>query len=135
MRVLRYVPVAGLFLFHVAAVMVSKQKMAELLEGDGVELARLAQPMWFFGQAVGRPPCYPTFATDDNGRQTQFAVLCRYPNVGCDCRKPDVEIGNEGPSFPVYFSFRQCNETDVRIAYNLFYEKDGFLPDGINGHP
>jgi hypothetical protein len=36
-----------------------------------------------------------------------------------------VPINNEGPRFPIYFTTKQCSETEVRVAYNLYYQKDG----------
>ncbi|KAK3937526.1 hypothetical protein QBC46DRAFT_392564 [Diplogelasinospora grovesii] len=114
---------------------VSDGDMTSLLNAGGVDLAIAASPMWFFGQALDHPPCYPTNATDASGGQTPSASLCDWPNTGCHCRNPGVGIGNPGPAFPVYYSYQKCNSTQVRVAYNLFYEKDGFNPDKIFGHP
>ncbi len=108
--------------------------MTSWLNAGGVDLAVAAAPMWFFGQALNKPPCYPTNATTASGAQTPSAGLCDWPNAGCNCRTPGVGIGNQGPAFPVYYSYQKCNATQVRIAYNLFYEKDGFVPQGVFGH-
>jgi hypothetical protein len=108
--------------------------MKQYLSSGGVNLAVAAAPMWFFGQAMKQPPCYPREAVDPSGKQTPSAALCAWPNAGCHCRNPGVGIGHAGPSFPVYFSFSKCTDTEVRVAYNLFYEKDGFQTAGINGH-
>ena len=51
--------------------------------------------------------------------------MSEYPDVGCGCRQPDVPINNPGPAFPIYYTFEQCNATEVRVVYNLFYQKDG----------
>jgi hypothetical protein len=118
-----------------AVTSVSDSAMTDLLNSGGVNLALAAAPMWFFGQAMNQPPCYPTSATDASGHQTPSAALCDWPNTGCNCRQPGVGIGNPGPSFPVYFSYEKCTSTEVRVAYNLFYQKDGFNPDGVFGHP
>ncbi len=90
--------------------------------------------MWFFGQAMNEPPCYPTAALDGSGNQMPSSSLCDYPNVGCGCRNPGVGIGNQGPSFPVYYSYQKCSASEVRVAYNLFYQKDGTKPSGLLGH-
>ncbi|KAK1763092.1 hypothetical protein QBC33DRAFT_459994 [Phialemonium atrogriseum] len=108
--------------------------MTGLLNAGGVDLALAAAPMWFFGQALNQPPCYPTSATDSSGGQTPAAGLCAWPNAGCGCRNPGVGIGNAGPSFPVYYSYQKCTDGEVRVAYNLFYQKDGFTPNGLFGH-
>jgi len=114
---------------------VDDKKMSAMLNASGTELALAAQPMWFFSQAMGFPSCYPTSATDVQGSQTPPVALCAYPDTGCGCRKPGVKLGHAGPRFPVYYSFKQCNETEVRVAYNLFYEKDGCSPENLRGHP
>ena len=112
---------------------VSDSRMNDLLNQGGVGLAMGAAPMFFFGQAMSKPPCYPTFAVN-NGQQAHKGKTCNWPNAGCDCRNPGVAIGNPGPSFPVYYTYGRCSGAEIRVAYNLFYEKDGFNPDGGNGH-
>nr|XP_036587773.1 uncharacterized protein CTRU02_02689 [Colletotrichum truncatum]KAF6798715.1 hypothetical protein CTRU02_02689 [Colletotrichum truncatum] len=108
-------------------------QMTTLLNEGGVGLAMAAQPMWFFGQAMNQPPCIPTWAISNN-QQTPGSDLCAWPNAGCNCRKPGVGIVNQAPEFPVYYSYNKCNDREVRVAYNLFYEKDGFTPSGVLGH-
>jgi hypothetical protein len=90
--------------------------------------------VFFFGQALYQPPCYPTWAFSgslsspdiyDAAHQTKPAPQCQYPDVGCKCRNPGVPIGNQSPEFPIYYSAKKCNATEVRVAYNLYYEKDG----------
>jgi hypothetical protein len=125
---------ATLFTAGHAVTPIPDSTMTSMINAGGVDLALAAAPMWFFGQALDEPPCYPTFATDSSGNQVPSSPLCDYPDTGCSCRNPGVAIANPGPSFPVYFSFRQCNSTEVRVAYNLFYQKDGFNPDGVFGH-
>ncbi|KAJ5641907.1 hypothetical protein N7490_005907 [Penicillium lividum] len=120
---------------HAAAVtQITDQDMTALLEAGGADLANLYAPLWFFAQAENHPPCYPTWAfggspntsdTYDAAHKTPAAAQCQYPNVGCNCRNPGIDTGNPGPAFPVYYTFQRCNETEVRVVYNLFYEKDG----------
>ena len=117
-----------------AVTSVSGDQMTSWLASDGVDLANAYAPIWFFGQSQNQPPCIPTWAfsgnpdtpdTFDEAHKTPPAPQCEYPNVGCNCRNPGVDIGNPAPPFPIYYSFKQCNESEVRVAYNLFYEKDG----------
>jgi hypothetical protein len=108
--------------------------MTDWLGRGGVQLALAAQPMFLMGQAVGYPPCMPTFATRD-GKQAVSSPLCAWPDSGCYCRNPGVPLGNPLPSFPVYFSYLRCGDAEVRVAYNLFYTTDGFVPNKIFGHP
>lgn len=77
---------------------------------------------------------YPTWAYDGTPTnpddyipqdRTPPEPRCVYPNVGCKCRQPGVPAGNPGPDFPVYYTVTRCSDTDVRVALNLFYEKDG----------
>lgn len=99
-----------------------------------VSLLIINYRVFFFGQALYRPPCYPTWAFSgsvsspdiyDSAHQTKPAPQCQYPDVGCKCRKPGVLKGNQGPPFPIYYTYKKCNDTEIRVAYNLYYEKDG----------
>jgi len=107
--------------------------MTDLFNQGGVGLAMRSAPIWFFSQALRHPPCYPTKSFQD-GRQTRPAAVCPWPDTGCNCRKPGVPTAHQGPDFPIYFTYKRCAADKVRIAYNLFYEKDGFSPDRGNGH-
>ncbi|KID78867.1 uncharacterized protein G6M90_00g025780 [Metarhizium brunneum] len=117
-----------------AATPIPDAEMEYLLNTAGIELAMKAQPMFLMGQAVGRAPCMPSWAIV-NGTQAAPSKLCAWPDSGCDCRNPGVPLGSPMPSFPVYFSYSRCGNAAVRIAYNLFYTKDGFIPNKIFGHP
>lgn len=128
-----------------AVTQISDDDMNNFLNSNSVGLATSYGPIWFFGQAMDQPPCYPTWAfggspstpdTYDDAHKTPAAAQCEYPNVGCNCRNPGVDIGNPGPAFPIYYTFGKCNDTDVRVVYNVFYEKDGAEVAGIvnTGH-
>ncbi|KAB8264581.1 hypothetical protein BDV32DRAFT_117245 [Aspergillus pseudonomiae] len=131
---------------HTAAItQITNDEMDLFLSQGGVELADRYAPMWFFGQALNQPPCYPTWAfggsptTNDVyniNHKTPAAAQCEYPDVGCGCRKPGVPINNAAPDFPIYYTFKRCNDNEVRVAYNLFYEKDGAKVIGVidTGH-
>lgn len=144
MHVLPILVAAAMASQAMAVTSISPGNMTNLLNAGGVELANLYAPMWFFGQAMNQPPCYPDWAFDgsettpdiyDSAHRTPPAPQCAYPNVGCNCRNPGVPIGNPGPAFPIYYSYKQCNASDIRVAYNLFYQKDGATVAGIQtGH-
>ncbi|GES66368.1 UPF0047 domain protein [Aspergillus terreus] len=117
-----------------AATRITDEEMTSLLDSGGVELADRYAPMWFFGEWDNHHPCYPTWAFGgspsapdayDDTHKTPPAPQCDYPDVGCRCRNPGVDRGHPGPAFPIYYTYRKCNDTDVRVVYNLFYEKDG----------
>lgn len=118
----------------VAVTPISDSDMNGLLNEGGTSLALRGQPIFFFGQSQNKVPCIPTFATHGSS-QTPAAPLCAYPDVGCSCRNPGVPSGNPSPSFPVYYSYQKCDDKQIRIAYNLFYEKDGSQPEDTLGHP
>jgi hypothetical protein len=86
-------------------------------------------PTWTFGGSENQPDIY------DAAHKTKPAPRCPYPYVGCRCRNPAVSIGNRGPQFPVYYSYQKCNDNEVRVAYNLFYEKDGACVLGHGDEP
>lgn len=122
--------------------------METLLNDGGVGLAMSYAPVWNFGQPQNQagysPPCYPTWAfegspttndTYDLAHQTPGAGLCPYPDVGCSCRNPGVPVGTEAPPFPIYYTYERCSSTEVRVLYNLFYEKDGASGAIKTGHP
>ncbi|RLL97596.1 hypothetical protein CFD26_105512 [Aspergillus turcosus] len=142
---LRFIGLAALTARLATAVtQITDNEMNDLLSQGGVELADRYAPLWFFGQAMNQPPCYPTWAFGgspaspdiyDDAHKTPAAPQCDYPNVGCNCRNPGVGIGNRGPAFPIYFTYKRCSDTEVRVVYNLFYEKDGAEVVGIEtGH-
>ena len=117
-----------------AVTAITNDQMISALQTGGLDLAMAYAPMWFFGQSQNQPPCYPTWAfggtpeTNDTyllEHKTPPAAQCDYPDVGCNCRNPGIDIRNPGPAFPIYYTFAQCNDNEVRVAYNLFYEKDG----------
>lgn len=137
----------GMALVTVASAVssITDQQMTDYLNAGALGLADAYAPIYFFGQSQNQPPCYPTWAFSgtpdtpdvfDTAHQTPSGAQCDYPDVGCNCRNPGVDIGNPGPPFPIYYSFAKCNDTEVRVAYNLFYEKDGATFAGIEtGHP
>ena len=128
-----------------AVTQITDEQMASYLDQGGAELADHYAPMWFFGQALDHPPCYPTWAFGgsptsndmyDSSHKTPAAAQCEYPDVGCKCRNPGVAINNRALDFPVYYTFKRCSDTEVRVSYNLFYEKDGAKVIGVidTGH-
>ncbi|KAB8075779.1 hypothetical protein BDV29DRAFT_171251 [Aspergillus leporis] len=141
-----YIVAAVLAVGQTAAVtQITNDQMNTFLGQGGAELAYRYAPLWFFGQALNHPPCYPTWAFGgspttndvyDSNHKTPAAAQCEYPDVGCKCRNPGVEIGNAGPKFPIYYTSKKCSDTEVRVVYNLFYEKDGAKVVGIidTGH-
>lgn len=121
--------------------------MNRYLTEDRTGLAQLNAPVFFFGQNEHQPPCIPTWAYSGTlsssdiyypQNRTLPAKRCMYNNVGCDCRQPGVPIGHPAPAFPIYYTIRKCSDTEVRVTFNLFYEKDGaicFAPGPVHPVP
>ncbi|QPG95091.1 hypothetical protein C2857_007638 [Epichloe festucae Fl1] len=105
---------------------VSDADMTEMLKNNGIRLAMKAQPMFFFSQMNRYGTCIPTVVRSTKGQRTPPSNLCNWPDAGCECRNPGVKVGHPSPSFPIYFSFKKCSATSVRVAYNLFWTKDGW---------
>ncbi|KAL6915469.1 hypothetical protein FSHL1_006920 [Fusarium sambucinum] len=126
---LRFLALMAFFLLVSAINHIPDKQMNEWLNAGGIPLAVAAQPMWFFGQSRNQPPCYPTWAIRA-GKQAPGGGLCAFPEVGCHCRNPGVKIGNPGPKFPIYYTYNKCNDNEIRVAYNIFFDKDGFIAGG-----
>jgi len=122
----------------------SDDQMNSYLNAGGVDLAYNYAPVFFFSQSQNQVPCIPTWAFSgsvstpdiyDAAHQTKPAPQCQYPNVGCGCRNPGVPIGNQIQQFPLYYTYQKCNDNEVRVAYNLYYQKDGAIFGAIQtGH-
>ena len=76
----------------------------------------------------------PTWPFRPDGSKRPAAAAEAWPHV-TTC-KHLVDNGRDpdwAPDFPTYFTVRKCSPSKVRIAYNLFWEKDGFAGIGT-GH-
>jgi hypothetical protein len=133
--------------FAHAASSVTDVQMEDLLNSGGAILATIWAPIWMFAESQNYPGCMPTWAfggqpNQNNGdtyaadHQTPGAGSCFYPNVNCGCRIPNTPKGSKTPDFPVYYTYNRCSDNEVRVSYNVFYEKDGaywfWVP---TGHP
>ncbi|KAL7275473.1 hypothetical protein RUND412_001580 [Rhizina undulata] len=107
----------------------------DLAKNHAKKLAMASRPMFHFAQTLKQKPCYPVSALQPDGSQTPYAEMKPYPQTGgggCpDASLPAVH--NPGPAFPVYYVYKKCSDSEIRIAYNLYFQKDGFWPDGL-GH-
>ncbi|KAF7557395.1 hypothetical protein G7Z17_g649 [Cylindrodendrum hubeiense] len=136
-----------LLLQHVhAATQLSDSTLQDLLNQGGSILAETYGPVWNFDAVATNPSCYPTWAFGGNPNQHNGDVYdsdhqspggdeCQYPNVGCNCRTVGAS-SRKGPQFPIYYTYNKCSDSEVRVSYNLFYEKDGFNWLFVHtGHP
>lgn len=98
---------------------------------DGSSLAsfaRASSPQWNFARANSHDACWPGAALDGTGAQARSAALKNWPVAGqggCAAR---------GSAFPQYRSVRQCSDDEIRVAFTLYFPKDGFTPSGVFGH-
>ncbi|CAG7557550.1 unnamed protein product [Fusarium equiseti] len=129
MTMLRHLVFMAFFVLACAVSSVPDKQMNDWLDAGGIPLAMAAQPMWFFGQSQNQPPCYPTRAIQ-RGKQAPGGALCAFPEVGGHCRTPGRKIANPGPDFPIYYTYNKCNNDEIRVAYNIFFDKDGTIVDG-----
>lgn len=82
--------------------------------------------MYHFGRSWGRAPCYPE-AAEINGVQVQGvdSDLCfSSQNGGCADPGPWNGPNSPGNPFPVYYTVRQCNDNEWRVAYSIYFKKD-----------
>lgn len=86
---------------------------------DFEEFALAARPYFHFSRALNYDTCWPSKATSYNGTVVPAAELSRFPNAekGCPLAMS---------SFPIYWTARRCAATEIRVAYNVFFKKDGF---------
>ncbi|KAH8721787.1 hypothetical protein BGZ61DRAFT_530302 [Ilyonectria robusta] len=95
-------------------------------QGGGLAAAVAAAPMYHFGRSWDRAPCYPEAAETD-GVQTQGADsdFCFAAQAeGCADPGPWNGANSPGNGFPVYFTVRQCNDNEWRVAYSIYFKKD-----------
>lgn len=69
-------------------------------------------------------PCYPSAALDGNG-QPHGVDPTGWPNAGEGCPDPG-NFGKGSNPFPTYFTVTSCNPDELRVAYHLYFKKDGF---------
>lgn len=119
---------AGALLVSVAA---APQAAANTPVPDGSALASFvapSSPQWNFARANSHDACWPTAALDAAGGQTRSAGLKNWPVAGQGGCSP------RGSAFPQYWSVRQCSVDEIRVAFTLYFPKDGFSPSGVFGH-
>lgn len=72
----------------------------------------------------GNKPCYPSAALGDDG-QPHGVEPTNWPNAGEGCADPGAIWSGSNP-FPTYFTVTSCNSDELRVAYHLYFKKDGF---------
>jgi len=72
----------------------------------------------------GNKPCYPSPALDQNG-QPHGVDPTEWPNASEGCPDPGNFKSGSNP-FPTYFTVTSCNPDELRVAYHLYFKKDGF---------
>ncbi len=89
--------------------------------------------MFHFAQANGYPQCYPNYPFRPDGSKRPAAASELWPIIST-CKQTDLKARGWGPPMPVYYNMRWCpnnsgrgaSGSEIRVSYNLFYEKDGF---------
>ncbi|CAO3693194.1 hypothetical protein G6F70_009091 [Rhizopus microsporus] len=117
--------IAALFLF--ANLCVANTPIPDSQSTDFTSFALGARPYWQLSRALNHDMCWPS-ACVENGAVVPSADLKNFPVAGQGGCPP------AGSRFPVYWNAKKCTDTEIRVAYNLFWKKDGFSPSGIYGH-
>ncbi len=84
-----------------------------------------SRPQWNFARTNNHDACW---AADPlaNGRQHAAGSVKAWPVAGqggCPAK---------GSNFPTFYSVKRCTDTEVRVIFNIYFPKDGFVP---GGHP
>ncbi|KAM7211775.1 hypothetical protein V8F06_012842 [Rhypophila decipiens] len=95
--------------------------------------------MFHFAQANGNPQCYPNYPFRPDGSKRPAAGAENWPHIST-CKQASLSARGWGPAMPVYYNVRNCPNTsgrgeggsEIRVSYNLFYEKDGFKGSSAN---
>ncbi|RPA79350.1 hypothetical protein BJ508DRAFT_308453 [Ascobolus immersus RN42] len=111
----------------------------ELVENNGLGIAMASRPLWHFATMKGQKMCMPTSAINSDFKQTPYLNPDLFPLAGSGCPDPGVPVGslNDTTPFPTYYTITNCTDTELRIVYNMFFQKDGFAfvyPSPCNGH-
>ncbi|KAM0645877.1 hypothetical protein ACHAQF_000194 [Verticillium nonalfalfae] len=95
-------------------------------ENSGHEAAIAGAPMYHFGRSWDRKPCYPEAGQTDGVKTDGVdSDLCfSSQNGGCADPGPWNGVNSPGNPFPVYYTVRQCNDNEWRVAYSIYYKKD-----------
>ena len=132
---------------------ISAANMTTLLASDHLTIAKNNAPVFFFGEVAFEqppypkyPPCMPVWAygggnplgpdTYSSDKRTPPVARCGGQDVGCNCRNPPPPVGQASGAFPTYYTVKTCSGNsppDIRVNYNIFYQKDGTSP-GKLGH-
>ncbi|KAI5789698.1 hypothetical protein DFH27DRAFT_614318 [Peziza echinospora] len=96
----------------------------DLLYNNGREIAWASRPMWHFGESRDNKPCYPSAALTPDGLQHGVNPTL-YPNAAEGCPDPGPRGGGANP-FPTYFTVTSCDPNELRVAYHLYFVKDGW---------
>ena len=124
-----WVVVAWIATVVAGAVAVAPAAFANSPVTDGQPLSEFianSVPEWNFARANNNDTCWPATAIDGNG--TQHEPLSRSP-------WPDTDSGcaPANSPFTTYVSAKNCNDSEIRTSFTLYFPKDGFSP-GKLGH-
>ncbi|KAF8463426.1 hypothetical protein BDZ91DRAFT_731575 [Kalaharituber pfeilii] len=95
----------------------------DLANNAGFEIAFASRPLWHFGKSMGNKPCYPNHCFNSAGRQHGVKPT-KWPNAASGC--PDPGPDGCGNPFPTYYTVTRCSDTELRVVYNLYFQKDGW---------
>lgn len=82
-----------------------------------------SRPQWNFARAQNHDACWPADPLA-NGKQHAPATVKAWPIAGqggCPAK---------GSNFPTFYSVKRCSDTEVRVVFNIYFPKDGFVATG-----
>lgn len=95
----------------------------DIATNEGKEIAYASRPLWHFGQSQSRAPCYPTWALTPDGKQAGVNPG-PWSDASSGCPHPGP-YGLSNP-FPTYYTVSYCGDDELRVVYNLYFQKDGW---------
>jgi hypothetical protein len=87
------------------------------------DFVEASKPEWNFARVLGHDSCWPTEAIYADGGLNPGAEPSTWPNSGSDCPTPDNK-------YPTYYSVKECNDSEIRVAYTIYIPNSGFKPSG-----
>src|SRR5690349_5011804 len=100
------------------------QANGSLPQGSSLQsFVTASPPQWNFARAQNHDACWPADPLA-NGRQHAPGTLKAWPvpgQGGCPAK---------GSNFPTFYSVKRCNDAEVRVVFNIYFPKDGFVATG-----
>lgn len=88
-----------------------------------IDFVERSKPEWNFARANDHDSCWPTEAIYADGGLNPGAEPKIWPNSNSDCPTP-------GNMYPTYYSVKECNDSEIRVAYTIYIPNSYFVGGG-----